>query len=210
MSFVALRVGLRWERRGDSSPHCHLLSISLQLEDSRGMSVWTFVWGITRVGEEFEPEGCFSLKFGDTRQEKMLLQRTDSINYSKTELSCQLFRPLFGKFDEESLGCQSDQTAEIIRKALQKQKQHKNRSSFSRTKSLSQTPINYIWLEKWQALCWSIWKPPSDNYFSTLTLPCDKRVVENAHRLMRSLSGEHFISQAVMSSFVLTLTPSIP
>lgn len=41
------------------------------------------------------------------------------------------------------------------------------------------------------------------------TLLWDKRVVATAQRNSRFLSGEHFISQAVMRSFVLTLTPSI-
>lgn len=64
---------------------------------------------------------------------------------------------------------------------------------------------------KYDTLCTS-WPPflqTVSNYSWTQTLPRDKGAVVNAWRDSRCLSGEHFISQAVMSSFVLALTLSI-
>lgn len=84
----------------------------------------------------------------------------------------------------------------------------KNWISFSRTESLPHAPINYIWMQ------FTV-QASANPSFRQLFLNSDSSIWQTGGgkctpRFMASLSGEHFISQAVMSSFVLTLTPSIP
>lgn len=216
MSFVPLRVklGLRWEKTRWF--FCHLLSITVQFEDSWGMR---FVWGITRGEEDlelecfFSPQGCRlqsekSFRRGHGQMGQIFLRLTCIVCYSFLYLQRNGFVwEIWVRKLKMTKWVNKKSPSETASGSWWASTQ-KNWISFSRTESLPHAPINYIWMQ------FTV-QASANPSFRQLFLNSDSSIWQTGGgkctpRFMASLSGEHFISQAVMSSFVLTLTPSIP